>query len=405
MKGKPAFFDRSNGEMATRERVWDVLVVGGGIAGMYAAYTLKTARPDLRVCVLERARRFGGRICTTTFRGVDVTVGAGAGRLEKDRLLAKLIADLGLPKPETTTFAVAYAFRPIDVLRALAKVRRAAARSPDDATFRDCGLDALGEGGYAAFVRTVGFSDFEAMGAWDALETYGFEDTHASGYSTMRVPWRGMIDALKSRLVALGVALRSSCDVATARCVGPGWVVRTSDGCTHRSNSVVLATDVDALKRVAPRAAVPPVHGQAFLRLFVETEHPLVGRYTVVGNALQKMVPVNDRVCMAAYCDNANAEIVNAASNREVSRLIGDALGVPPPCILAMKKVFWRVGTHFREPGAPRVVDVHPSPGLWLVGEAVAQHNGWTEGALESVERVMPALRKSLQLGLDAKKS
>jgi protoporphyrinogen oxidase len=49
-------------------------VVGGGIAGLYAAYKLK--RRGLDVCVYEKSRRLGGRIGTVRFAGRDVPTGA-----------------------------------------------------------------------------------------------------------------------------------------------------------------------------------------------------------------------------------------------------------------------------------------------------------------------------------------
>jgi protoporphyrinogen oxidase len=71
-------------------------VVGGGIAGLYAAYKLK--RRGLDVCVYEKSRRLGGRIGTVRFAGRDVPTGAGIGR-GKDVLLRAL----GVAVKEFTT--------------------------------------------------------------------------------------------------------------------------------------------------------------------------------------------------------------------------------------------------------------------------------------------------------------
>lgn len=55
-----------------------VVVIGAGITGLAAAYTLVTERPNVDVVVLEASNRVGGRIMTTPFDGLDVDCGADA---------------------------------------------------------------------------------------------------------------------------------------------------------------------------------------------------------------------------------------------------------------------------------------------------------------------------------------
>jgi oxygen-dependent protoporphyrinogen oxidase len=55
-----------------------VVVVGGGIAGLTAAYTIITARPDVEVVVLEGSSRAGGKLWATNFAGHSVDAGADA---------------------------------------------------------------------------------------------------------------------------------------------------------------------------------------------------------------------------------------------------------------------------------------------------------------------------------------
>lgn len=54
------------------QRKFDLILVGGGLANSLIAYRLKTARPELRVLVIEREARLGGNH-TWSFHATDLT--------------------------------------------------------------------------------------------------------------------------------------------------------------------------------------------------------------------------------------------------------------------------------------------------------------------------------------------
>ena len=72
-----------------------VVVVGAGITGLTAAFTLATHHPGLRVTVLEASGRVGGKIMTTPFAGhpVDCAADAFLARVPEAR---QLCDELGL---------------------------------------------------------------------------------------------------------------------------------------------------------------------------------------------------------------------------------------------------------------------------------------------------------------------
>ena len=78
--------------MTTRKRV---VVVGAGITGLTAAFTLSTQRPDLDVVVVEASERVGGKILTTPFAGRPVDCGADAFLARVPEAL-ELCRELGL---------------------------------------------------------------------------------------------------------------------------------------------------------------------------------------------------------------------------------------------------------------------------------------------------------------------
>jgi len=86
-----------------------VVVIGAGITGLTAAFTLVRSRPDIEVVVLEADARVGGKILTTPFAGRPVDCGADAflARVPEARdLCVELGLDGALTSPSRTSALV-----------------------------------------------------------------------------------------------------------------------------------------------------------------------------------------------------------------------------------------------------------------------------------------------------------
>jgi len=85
------------------------MILGGGIAGLYAAHQLLKRNPDRKLIILEKEKKLGGRI--HTYKDKQMTVEAGAGRFSKNHtLLHELLHELHLDKkiiPISSSFEVA----------------------------------------------------------------------------------------------------------------------------------------------------------------------------------------------------------------------------------------------------------------------------------------------------------
>jgi monoamine oxidase len=75
--------------------MYDIIIIGGGIAGLYATYKIHKRNPLIKVLLIEKEKRLGGRI--HTFTNENMTVEAGAGRINGSQpLIMNLIGELGL---------------------------------------------------------------------------------------------------------------------------------------------------------------------------------------------------------------------------------------------------------------------------------------------------------------------
>jgi hypothetical protein len=213
-------------------QVWDYIIIGAGIAGLYAAYRIRQhADPSARILVLEAGCRIGGRMAMVDFHGVQIEPGAGIGRLEKDTALRGLLDELGLSWQE---FPVAHNYStaayklpesstgsrkaklgrigraakkvvlpkstdklptPDWIKKQIGKLRAAYKKNPTATTFHAFALKVLGHTVYQQLVLALGYTDYEKEDVAETLFHYGMEDLYAK-WTGMGIDWQELMDTL-----------------------------------------------------------------------------------------------------------------------------------------------------------------------------------------------------------------
>lgn len=403
---------------------YDIIIIGSGMAGLYAAYNIQKLSPTTSFLILEKHKKqwIGGRTSNETFYGTTVVTGAGIGRKNKDKLLIKLMGEIGVKYIEyETSIHYAQTFTPIDIVKTFKKLKVEYSKHPElhNKSFKEFFITILGEQLYNTFIISVGYTDYENADVYETLYNYGMDD-NKGGWTGLRIPWKEMVDKLyqligknhfrfSSEVVEIKKGKQTPCLFHT----------NTAGGNVYTSNKVILATTISAIRKIVPGASSKTslyqrIHGQPFLLLYAkfnkessEIMKKYVSTYTIVPGPLQKIIPMNANkgVYMIAYSDNYNAVLQkkyldNNAENRNLyCDLLETSLGIPKGqlTILAIKDYYWPIGTHYYEP-LPKEFKTrnefiskaqHPEKGMLVVGEVVSRDQGWTEGALESVRAVL----------------
>ena len=418
--------------------VVDIIIIGGGIAGLYAAYQIKRlAPPNTTFLVLEKNPKqwLGGRAGNETFYGANVVVGAGVGRKEKDHALIKLLKDTKVRTSEFTSeriYVPRALFQPDDIMKTMRLLKaeynkRAEYYRHSRKTFKQFFIDTLGESEYRSFVISTGYTDFEDADIYETLYHYGMDD-NVSGWTAIHVPWKDLTESLYQQIGG-SKHFRFSTEVTRIRKIEDNAGIfevatATPNGNkTYYANKVVMATTVDAVRKIVPGASArtsiyQQIQGQTFLIVYAKFDREsteimkkYVTSFTVLEKGhLQKMIPMDpDKgVYMVAYSDNQHARALkakgaleNTRKNCEMySKWAVDALGIPastPLHIIAIKDYYWPIGTHYYEPLTKEYKSradfirqaQHPEKGMVVVGEMVSRDQGWVEGALESVDAVV----------------
>jgi hypothetical protein len=398
---------------------YDVIIIGSGISGLYAAYNIKKLSPSTSFIILEKYKKkwIGGRTSNDTFYGTQIVTGAGVGRKNKDKQLITLLDELGLQTSE-------FDFKPyystqidnvVDVKKVMQHLKKEY-NPTHPQTFKEFAKPILGATLYNDFLVSVGYTDYEDADASDVINNYGMED-NACCWKGLYINWKELVTTLADEIG--DDKIKTSMNVVSIEPTDSLFVVETDKQIVFESNKVIVATTIDSIKRIVPGASnknsiYNEIKSQPFLRLYgkfskkssdIMKQH--VKGYTIVPGPLQKITPMDaDKgVYMIAYSDNTNATTLkkyleNTPTNREnLCRLVEKALGIPNKSLdlLAIKDYYWPTGTHYYTPLNTKYKNrtefineaQHPEDGILVVGEVVGKNQGWTHGAFSSVTAVL----------------
>ena len=410
----------------------DVIIVGGGIAGLYCAYLCRKHRPEWRVLVLEKNASVGGRMGTYSFQGVPVPIGAGIGRQKKDKRLQKLLAEMQIP---TTPFKAAngYSAELASVCGNLKKTflflkkifqeqeQEQGGEAVSSLTFKDFARPLLGPKAYKQFITCAGYTDYERAGAADVFTHYSFQDNY-DAFDAFGVPWQQLLDKLVAAIGPHRIQTGATVVKIVEDEEGGGYMLEVNNKkkkkkmLLYRCTKVVLATTVEAVRRLCPKdkdtiSLYRQIHSQPFLRIYGKftkqsmarmKEYMLGQRTVVVSGPIHKIITMNEAagVVMVAYTDNAGAlALKKTKANRAMlCRLLERALGAPSHSLklVAMVHFYWQHGTHYYAPlrnthhtrAAFIRAAQRPRRNFFVGGEMVSLHQGWVEGALESIDKI-----------------
>jgi len=409
--------------------VYDYIIVGAGIAGLYSAYLIKKRTPGSKILILEKESYIGGRAYNAMFEGVNVVCGAGVGRKEKDILLQELIKDLHVKYnefPAKHSYASGVSHQMDFWFNSLHKVAKQIPPWPR-MNFKHFATQVIGVKDYPKFVVASGYSDFELADSNDVMNFYGMDDNFKP-WTAIGIDWKVLGETLTKYIGRRHIKLNMPVHKITPE--NDDGIIKVQcghgsggggGGGVFKTRKCIVAADIDALRKLFPKERVySEIKSQPFLRIYAkfsqETSAVLgtkVHGLIVVNGPLQEIIPMDPGkgVYMIAYSDNASAKKLHKIQKldkeeqyRYFEKTVAKALNIPSHLLIngisALQYHYWPIGTHYnkvlRKQYADRYEFVekaqHPMPGVYVVGEVVALHQGWVEGALESVNEIRGVL-------------
>ena len=252
----------------------------------------------------------------------------------------------------------------------------------------------LGTKKYNKFVLTCGLSDFEKADVIDTIYDYGFDDC-VSGYDAVSVKWQELLDSfyeiLKNDIILSSPVKK---------------IEYTKDGKFIIKNTiydkVIIATGIDSIREYFLKDKIyKNIEIQPFVRLYVKLNKPISGykKIIVTEKPFQKIIEMDKekRIYMISYCDNKIANKWKQVSDlkKVVKNGLKKIFGMDVK-VLKSKLIFWKLGTHYFKPlpneykNRDEFLNIAQNPikNMYIIGEAFSRNQGWTEGSLESVEKI-----------------
>ena len=284
--------------------IYDIIIIGSGMAGLYTAYNIKKMSPTTTFLILEKYKKhwIGGRTSNELFYGTEIVTGAGIGRIKKDKLLHSLLDELNLETPEFTTHHYySKLFTPLDTMKVMKHLRYVYKKYKGPSiTFKTFAINVLGEKIYKQFILTVGYTDYENEDVNETLNSYGMED-NICDLKSFHVPWKKMVMNLYKIIGESHFKFSNNVSNITKLGNEPcRFLVETENGIKYTCNKLVVATTITGIRKLLPNPIYNDIEGQPFLLLygkFSKKSIPImkeyVKGYTCLPGPLQKIIPIN----------------------------------------------------------------------------------------------------------------
>jgi protoporphyrinogen oxidase len=386
------------------ETTYDYIIVGGGIAGLYANWKLTNEKKSC--LLLEREDVLGGRAYETDFHGTQIKMGAGIMENHNKHLL-RLLKKLNI-KPNK--FKGNFESIPPNNYNINKMVRMIKEKYSSINTtsykkmpMKEFLIKYFGKEFTKEFIEHCEYADWLESDVDYFINYYKIDDMRVGPYNALIIQWTDLINRLTLPNCIVGV------EVNKIKEEGNHYIVKTKDN-NYRTKYVIMATSLKPLNRLIRMkdwkysdmiGTVPFVRIYVWNKQSILKDSDSLPHYFRVENELQKIIKINKNVLMASYSDNKNAKYwigINKLPKGKIIKIVQEKLEeVLPNNINKIEDIIivtWDEGVHYYKPHtleSDKFFEkiAHPMKGVCVVGEVVSKKVGWVEGAIESVDRTI----------------
>jgi hypothetical protein len=374
--------------------IYDYIIIGGGISGLYANYKLNKKHNCL---LLEKNAYFGGRAYEMDFHGSLIKLGAGI-MAEHNKHLIKLLNELKIKINTFPSTISTYGMKDFNMGAAICSIitKYKELKNNDilyKLTMKQFLIKYFGSSFAKQFILNCEYYDFVNSNIEYFIKYYDINDMSHDSYNILIINWTDLVNKLVQKNCLNNI------EVNNIEKEDNHYVINNK----YYTKKIIFTTSLKPFIRLSKKiininykdylGTVPFVRIYCYYKNGYKTNLP---HFTIVSNKLQKIIKINDKILMASYCDSNNAlywNKINKLNKEKQKEIVSKYLKEYninekiDDIIIA----FWDEGVHYYKPmkNLDKTIKKlsHPDKNIYVVGEMISYKQGWVEGCIESVNR------------------
>jgi len=379
--------------------IYDYIIIGGGISGLYANYKLSHKYKTL---LLEANNDLGGRAIEKKFHDSIIKTGAGIGAPHNKNLL-KLLKELkinyatGLSQIKTSFNNPLFNMN-MAVELVKQKYYELLKNKHQDIyklNVKQFISKYFGKDFLIKYIKNSEYYDYLKSDMTYYIEYYDIDDSNHIPENIHYLSWTELINKLKLDNCITNYTVNHIIKYNNM------YLINNEYYCKNIVFALTLKPLQKLLNQIIKINLNNYLYSVPFCRIY--TYHPNklqnIDKYLIVDNKLQKMIYINEHVMMISYNDSNNTlywkKELEYDDKKEQLKKINNKikelnLGISQATDLDIS--FWLEGVHYFKPNKNIVKLIkklsHPAKNIFIVGEMMSFKCGWVEGCIESVNRV-----------------
>jgi monoamine oxidase len=397
--------------------MYDIIIVGGGISGLYCCYNILKYNPKLKVCIIEKTGRWGGRIYTKYKDGLSFESGAGRFHSSHKNLM-NLINEFKLnnklfPLSKNVSYFMKNNWIENDnqlmslyqssfkSLSSMWKYIFSHKPTNKPSTLQEyCINIGLSKSETECVKDTYGYlTEFIDMNSNNALDMVKYDFENGTFYTLMG-GLQQLIDIMVKKCEKMGATM-----LLNTQCIEMNKYrksITLSNGNEFIANKIILTVPINSLNEIE---IIPQLKWNnnnkpipyKLLRIYAKYSNGWFKGMNkmITDTPISMIIPINpDKgLIMISYSDNINAEYwnnftdidkLNKALSKGLNKLFPN-IDIPEPDWISLE--YWNEGCHYwnkhtDDDKIMKNIDKQFGNDIYLINEAYAHINGWIESSL-----------------------
>lgn len=406
---------------------YDIIIVGGGISGLFTAY--KLSKTNLRILLIESREELGGRI--QTVHKTKFYYECGAARFHKKHTkLITLINELGLkdkiePLPKKTNYFLRnkssrYYYNTEEELNLKTLLKEAVDQKNEikkeeliNISFYQY-LMILYDSETVQYIKdTFGYdSEIMHLNAHAAIKMFKNDLFSIDDYYHLSGGLSQIIQKIEEELkLKENVFIKRNTSVTD---IDNGKVI-TGNEDKFYYDKLILTIPSEKLKEIkyfTGKVSFDSVEPMKLLRIYIQ--YPVKDLWfknikrTITDNYIRQIIPINyeEGLIMISYSDNIYAEMWDRYSkisdkylitllHKEIEKIFD----IDPPKPEFLSTHYWENGIHLWKPGYDmdkeynKIIKPIDNEEIFIGGESFSKKQGWIEGSLETCHDIIKSMK------------